>query len=67
MVILSAVVTCFKREPMFRHLLAAHSAAIISARALLLDGIAVSLRPSTTQLDESGDIGFQCSLALIVL
>merc|ERR1719478_947883 len=74
---LSAVAHCFGLVLLCVQLLTTRSAAGISARALLLDGVAVSLRLSSTLLfhgylpnDKSGDYVYQCvdlcSLALIV-
>lgn len=74
---LSAVAHCFGLALLCVQMLTTRSAAGISARALMLDGIAVSLRLSSTLLfhgylpnDKSGDYVYQCvdmcSLALIV-
>merc|ERR1719478_1682512 len=74
---LSAVAHCFGLVLLCVQLLTTRSSAGISARALLLDGIAVSLRLSSTLLfhgylpnDKSGDYVYQvvdiCSLVLIV-
>jgi len=74
---LSAVAHCFGLALLCVQLLTNRSSGGISARALLLDGIAVSLRLSSTLLfhgylpnDKSGDYVYQvvdiCSLALIV-
>jgi hypothetical protein len=74
---LSAVAHCFGLALLCVQMLTTRSAAGISARALMLDGIAVSLRLSSTLLfhgylpnDKSGDYIYQCvdmcSLAMIV-
>lgn len=74
---LSAVAHCFGLVFLCVQLHTTRSAAGISARALLLDGIAVSLRLSSTLLyhgylpnDKSGDYAYQCidlcALALVV-
>jgi len=74
---LSAVAHCFGLTLLCVQLLTHRSSAGISARALMLDGIAVSLRLSSTLLfhgylpnDKSGDYVYQvvdiCSLVLIV-
>merc|ERR1719478_15475 len=74
---LSAVAHCFGLTLLCVQLLTTRSAAGISVRALMLDGVAVSLRLSSTLLyhgylpnDKSGDYAYQCvdllSLGLLV-